>query len=77
MQTWVDKGRALSLAAAAQWQAVKVRVSRRAPAISGHITEIIWVAIVVIVGIVAYTFFSGTGSDWVHNILNSITQFNS
>ena len=50
---------------------------RRVPAISGHLQEIIWAVIVVVLGLVAYLFFgsNGAGGQWVHNILNSVTQF--
>ncbi|PSR24393.1 MAG: hypothetical protein C7B44_04635 [Sulfobacillus thermosulfidooxidans] len=50
---------------------------RRVPAISGHLQEIIWAVIIVVLGLVAYAFFGngGAGSTWFHNILNSVTQF--
>lgn len=50
---------------------------RRVPAISGHLQEIIWAVIIVVLGIVGYLFFgsNGAGGQWFHNILNSVTQF--
>lgn len=52
-------------------------LTRRVPAISGHMQEIIWAVIIVVLGLVAYAFFGngGAGATWFHNILNSVTQF--
>lgn len=61
----------------AKFVGIRAVARRRVPAISGHLQEIIWAVIVVVLGIVGYTFFSGTGvgGQWFHNILNSVTQF--
>jgi len=51
--------------------------NRRMAAVSGHLQEIIWAVIIVVLGVVAYLFFgnNGAGGQWFHNILNSVTQF--
>jgi len=51
---------------------------RRVEAVSGHLQEIIWAVIIVVLGVVAYLFFgnNGAGGQWFQNILNSVTQFN-
>ncbi len=72
---------ALALLIATMIQAVSTTsrrtLARRVPAISGHMQEIIWAVIIVVLGLVAYAFFGngGAGATWFHNILNSVTTF--